>query len=168
MKHQAYRCCLPTLAGFASIHCIGPGFQRRPAVRSPTSPPPRGIPPGCSGLPERGTANSPPSTTKLNPLCRPLLRNCADSPRETWQAESAYCTFKNWSQRSESNRRPAVYETAALPAELRWQIIQNYRRVLCHVSGTKQANRRVGDSPPVWRWKRRLGQLCLESRLWDP
>ncbi len=29
--------------------------------------------------------------------------------------------FQNWSQRSESNRRPAVYETAALPAELRWR-----------------------------------------------
>ncbi len=30
---------------------------------------------------------------------------------------------KNWSQRSESNRRPAVYETAALPAELRWRTL---------------------------------------------
>ncbi len=64
MEHQAYRCCLPTLAGFAGNHCIGPGFQRRPAVCSPTPPPPRGIPPSCSGLLEQGTATSPPSTTK--------------------------------------------------------------------------------------------------------
>jgi hypothetical protein len=146
MKHQAYRCCLPTLAGFASIHCIGPGFQRRPAVRSPTSPPPRGIPPGCSGLPERGTANSPPSTTKLFAGVEALLRsalmilsalhrsaatsvhpkehgaNSEKRPSETTCSESfrSCSTTKNWSQRSESNRRPAVYETAALPAELRW------------------------------------------------
>ena len=30
---------------------------------------------------------------------------------------------KIWSQRSDSNRRPAVYETAALPTELRWHIL---------------------------------------------
>ncbi len=28
---------------------------------------------------------------------------------------------KKWSQREDSNPRPAVYETAALPTELRWQ-----------------------------------------------
>src|ERR1022692_4578456 len=64
MEHQAYRCCLPTLAGFASNHCIGPNLRRRPAVCSPTSPPRRGIQPSCSGLLVQGTANSPPSTTK--------------------------------------------------------------------------------------------------------
>src|SRR5438552_3892695 len=94
MEHQAYRCCLPTLAGFAGNHCIGPDFHRRPTGRSPTPSPPRGIPPGYSGLPVRGTANSPPSTTKS-------LGNS-----------------KNWSRWSGSNRRPTVYETVALPAEL--------------------------------------------------
>src|SRR6266481_5009089 len=64
MEHQAYRCCLPTLAGFASNHCIGPNLRRRPAVCSPTSPPRRGIRPSYSGLLVQGTANSPPSTTK--------------------------------------------------------------------------------------------------------
>ncbi len=64
MEHQAYRCCLPTLAGFAGNHCIGPGFQRRPVVCSPTSPPRRGIRPSYSGLLVQGTATSPSSTTK--------------------------------------------------------------------------------------------------------
>src|ERR1017187_6693932 len=64
MEHQAYRCCLPTLAGFAGNHCIGPDLRRRPAVCSPTSPPRRGIRPSYSGLLVQGTANSPPSTTK--------------------------------------------------------------------------------------------------------
>src|SRR5437867_4913125 len=64
MEHQAYRCCLPTLAGFAGNHCIGPDVQRRPTVCSPTPLPPRGIPPSCSGLLAWGTATSPPSTTK--------------------------------------------------------------------------------------------------------
>ncbi len=73
MKHQVYRCCLPTLAGFTSIHCIGPGLQRRPAVCSPTSQPPRGIPPSCSGLLERGTATSPPSTTKHVKKLEPMV-----------------------------------------------------------------------------------------------
>src|ERR1017187_3891624 len=69
MEHQAYRCCLATLAGFASNHCIGPGLRRRPAVCSPTSPPRRGIRPSYSGLLVQGTANSPPSTTKnLEPI----------------------------------------------------------------------------------------------------
>jgi hypothetical protein len=73
MEHQVYRCCLPTLAGFTSNHCIGPGLRRRPAVYSPTPSPRRGIRPSYSGLldsPEllrgEGTANSPPSTTKLS------------------------------------------------------------------------------------------------------
>ncbi len=64
MEHQAYRCCLPTLAGFAGNHCIGPGFQRRPAGCSPASPPRRGIRPSYSGLLVQGTATSPSSTTK--------------------------------------------------------------------------------------------------------
>ena len=70
---KLYRCCLPTLAGFTSNHCIGPGLRRRPAVCSPTPSPRRGIRPSYSGLldsPEllrgEGTANSPPSTTKLS------------------------------------------------------------------------------------------------------
>src|SRR5208282_896585 len=73
MKHQVYRCCLPTLAGFTSIHCIGPGLQRRSAVCSPTSQPPRGIPPSSSGLLERGTATSPPSTTKHVKKLEPMV-----------------------------------------------------------------------------------------------
>ena len=64
MEHQAYRCCLPTLAGFAGNHCIGPDSQRRPAGCLPTSPPWRGIRPSYSGLLIQGTANSPSSTTK--------------------------------------------------------------------------------------------------------
>jgi hypothetical protein len=64
MEHQAYRCCLPTLAGFAGNHCIGPGLRRRPTVYSPTSPPRRGIRPSYSGLLVQGTATSPSSTTK--------------------------------------------------------------------------------------------------------
>jgi len=35
MEHRAYRCCLPTLAGFAGNHCIGPGLQRRPRSAPP-------------------------------------------------------------------------------------------------------------------------------------
>jgi hypothetical protein len=99
MAPQAYRCCLPTLAGFASNHCIGPGVQRRPAVCAPTPPPPGGIPPSCSGLLVWGTATSPPSTTNTR-------------------------GSRKWSQRSDSNRRPAVYETAALPTELRWLVLR--------------------------------------------
>ncbi len=35
-----------------------------------------------------------------------------------------------WSQRADSNRRPAVYETAALPPELRWLVNQlNFNRL---------------------------------------
>ena len=30
--------------------------------------------------------------------------------------------FKKWSQRPDSNRRPAHYECAALPTELRWPL----------------------------------------------
>ena len=136
MEHQAYRCCLPTLAGFAGNHCIGPGFQRRPAVYSPTSPPRRGIRPSYSGLldnPEllqgKGTANSPSSTTKTPaPTLRAVIQNLEPTVgiepttllRITPSRIRSCSTHENWSQRSESNRRPAVYETAALPAELRW------------------------------------------------
>src|SRR5438034_11391371 len=72
MEHQVYRCCLPTLAGFTGNHCIGPNVQRRPTVCSPTSLPPRGIPPSYSGLLVRGTATSPPSTTKSSLLKKKL------------------------------------------------------------------------------------------------
>ena len=105
MEHQAYRCCLPTLAGFAGNHCIGPGFQRRPVVGSPTSPPRRGIRPSCSGLLVQGTANSPPSTTKLFPGVEALLRSavtipCASFTPKTFGAgkRSYTNTSKNWSR----------------------------------------------------------------------
>ena len=32
------------------------------------------------------------------------------------------CARQEWSQRVDSNHRPAVYETAALPTELRWHV----------------------------------------------
>jgi hypothetical protein len=88
MEHQAYRCCLPTLAGFAGNHCIGPDLRRRPTGRLPTPPPLRGIPPSYSGLLVQGTANSPPSTTK------------------------SFIDSKNWSGWSGSN---FVWEFVALP-----------------------------------------------------
>ena len=118
MEHQAYRCCLPTLAGFAGNHCIGPDSQRRPAGCLPTSPPWRGIRPSYSGLLIQGTANSPSSTTKNHgPAPRavnlkklePMAPNtfgttyseyaCADS--ELLRSHS-----QNWSRWSGSNRRP--------------------------------------------------------------
>jgi hypothetical protein len=46
---------------------------------------------------------------------------------------------KNWSQRSGLNRRPTVYETVALPAELRWRL-QKHRAALCHESVAWQVN----------------------------
>ena len=33
-----------------------------------------------------------------------------------------FIDFKKWSQRPDSNRRPAHYECAALPTELRWPL----------------------------------------------
>ena len=154
MEHQAYRCCLPTLAGFAGNHCIGPGLRRRPAVCSPTSPPRRGIRPSYSGLLVQGTATSPSSTTKkLEPM---TPKSFGTTCSEHAGAFGAALPRKIWSQRSESNRRPAVYETAALPAELRWR---NLRQALCHVCAPAQANRRghafLHDSP---------GRLCYGCR----
>jgi hypothetical protein len=43
------------------------------------------------------------------------------------------------SQRSESNRRPAHYECAALPAELRWQKTSAIKKVL-----SQQVNQKIG------------------------
>ena len=65
MKHQVYRCCLPTLAGFTGIHCIGPNLQRCPTARSPTPQPQWGIQSSYSGLLVQGSATSPPSTTNF-------------------------------------------------------------------------------------------------------
>ena len=67
-RHTAdstYRCFLPDLTGFAGLRCAGPGLHRHLLPLASARARPRvGIQPCYSGLQEKGTATSPPSTTE--------------------------------------------------------------------------------------------------------
>lgn len=51
------------------------------------------------------------------------------------------------SHRSDSNRRPAVYKTAALPAELRWRIQPPIQRIIAACGDPRQAARSDPSRP---------------------
>jgi hypothetical protein len=65
MQGPTYRCFLPDLTGFVDLHCIGPehsGIHNNQIFSGRA--PQLGIQPCYSGLQVKGTAGSPPSTTK--------------------------------------------------------------------------------------------------------
>ena len=52
----------------------------------------------------------------------PLIRPPSSTPSDAWSANALEALEKRLSRRADSNCRPAVYETAALPAELRRRV----------------------------------------------
>ena len=53
-----------------------------------------------------------------------LPTDLQSAPFDRFGISPAYFSRKKWSRKTDLNRRPAVYKTAALPAELFRQIFQ--------------------------------------------
>ena len=81
MQGPTYRCFLPDLTGFVDLHCIGPehsGIHNNQIFSGRA--PQLGIQPCYSGLQVKGTAGSPPSTTKCVLRLTLCVLRSIDSP----------------------------------------------------------------------------------------
>ena len=141
---QAGAVCL-SLASLTHWHRLGPNPTRL-AVRH-NCPPyllDAGFEPatGCGlSLPSCGFVGSWPTLTGRNQRCEPQDSNL-HSPGLEPSASTTWATFaEDWCPRTESNRRPAAYKTAALPSELlgQWSTAEGLH-LAQHVYQTRRGN----------------------------